>query len=206
MNVINDSRVNLGNCSVFYRSLITPESPETMILLHGKSFTSRDWLTIKAFERLSEIGFNVYAPDYPGFGESKDDGTFKFSGDFRNASKFIHDFGKKINVKRFVLLGPSMGGGIVLRTMLDYPDLISAAIVIGAAGVEYMRDELTGIDIPLLILWGEQDNVIPRERGTELRSLVRKSEFRIIPGANHAAYLDNPSVFYAEIFRFLKQR
>lgn len=204
--MVHENDVTLGDSRIFYRSLASPEHRDSIILLHGRSFTSRDWLSIGTFERFSGMGFNVYAPDYPGFGNSTDDGKFKFSRDFKNSSRFVHDFGKKLNLSRFALMGPSMGGGIVLRTLLDFPEVVSFAIVIGSAGVEQMKSELQNISTPVLIIWGENDDVIKKEDGIELRTLVKNSELKVIPGATHPAYLDNPSVFFDEVTSFIDRQ
>jgi pimeloyl-ACP methyl ester carboxylesterase len=99
-----------------------------------------------------------------------------------------------------------MGGGITLRTLVDYPDIVSSAVVIGTAGVEAMKDDLPRVQVPLLILWGEFDDVIKKEDGVLLKNLVKNSELKIVPGAKHAAYLDNPSFFFDEMKKFLEKR
>jgi pimeloyl-ACP methyl ester carboxylesterase len=96
-----------------------------------------------------------------------------------------------------------MGGGITLRTLIDYPDIVSSAVVIGTSGVEPMKDDLPRVKVPLLIFWGEFDDVIKKEDGVLLKNLVKNSELKIVPGAKHAAYLDNPSFFFDEMKKFL---
>jgi pimeloyl-ACP methyl ester carboxylesterase len=204
--MVNESYVEIGGYKVFYRSSISLNHRGALVLLHGRSFTSKDWMGIKAFEKFSANGYDVYAPDYPGFGNSQDNPEYKFSRDFKNSSRFVHDFSGKLGLHNFTLVGPSMGGGITLRTLVDYPDIVSSAVVIGSSGVEPMKNDLPRINVPMLILWGEFDDVIKKEDGVLLKNLVKNSELKIVPGAKHAVYLDNPSFFFDEMKKFLDRQ
>ena len=204
--MINESYVDIGGHNVFYRSSVSLNRRGSLMLLHGRSFTSKDWMGIKAFEKFSANRYDVYAPDYPGFGNSQDNPEYKFSRDFKNSSRFVHDFSGKLGLHNFTLVGPSMGGGITLRTLVDYPDIVSSAVVIGSSGVEPMKNDLPRINVPMLILWGEFDDVIKKEDGVLLKNLVKNSELKIVPGAKHAAYLDNPSFFFDEMKKFLDRQ
>jgi pimeloyl-ACP methyl ester carboxylesterase len=49
------------------------------------------------------------------------------------------------------------------------------------------------IQAPTLILWGEQDRVMPRSYADWIkRSIKGKSDIRVIAGAGHLAELDQP--------------
>lgn len=204
--MIDEKYTVIGGSKVFYRTSTSQDHRGSVILLHGRSFSSKDWVGIKTFEILTGLGYDVYAPDYPGFGNSPANPAYGFSRDFRNSSRFVLDFSGSIGLLGFALVGPSMGGGITLRTIIDYPDIVSSAIVIGSSGVDPMRDELSKVDVPLLILWGEFDDVIKKEDGTTLKNLVRNSELKIIQGATHPVYIDNPAAFFDEVKKFLQSQ
>ena len=204
--MMNESYVDIGGYKVFYRSSVSQNPRGSIVLLHGRSFTSKDWIGIKALDIFTAMGYDVYAPDYPGFGNSQNNPEYKFSRDFKNSSKFVLDFSGKLGLLGFTLVGPSMGGGITVRTLIDYPDIVSSAVVIGSSGVEPMKDDLPRVDVPLLILWGEFDDVIKKEDGVILKNLVRNSELKIVPGATHPVYLDNPSFFFDEMKKFLEKQ
>ncbi|MFG1414553.1 MAG: alpha/beta hydrolase [Thermoplasmataceae archaeon] len=203
--MIKEHYIDIAGHKVFYRSSDSSNHSGSLVLLHGRSFTSKDWIGIKAFDVFSANGYDVYAPDYPGFGNSRDNPEYKFSRDFKNSSRFVLDFSRKLGLHDFTLVGPSMGGGITLRTLVDYPDIVSSAVVIGASGVEQMKDDLPRINVPMLILWGEFDDIIKKEDGVLLKNLVKNSELKIVPGAKHAVYLDNPSFFFDEMKNFLER-
>ena len=52
---------------------------------------------------------------------------------------------------------------------------------------------------PHLILWGEDDSIIPREDMVEMTKLLPNCQLRIIKGIGHALNIENPDL-YAEIF------
>ena len=49
------------------------------------------------------------------------------------------------------------------------------------------------IEAPTLLLWGEQDSIMPRSYADRFAKAIKgRSETRIIPGAGHLAELDKP--------------
>lgn len=62
------------------------------------------------------------------------------------------------------------------------------------------------IDVPTLIVWGEEDAWLPLERGIELHGLIPGSRLRTIPGANHLVQHDAPTELTVELVRFLAER
>jgi non-heme chloroperoxidase len=47
-------------------------------------------------------------------------------------------------------------------------------------------DELSEIDVPTLILWGEQDALFPREEQERLASAIPGATLKIYPETGHA--------------------
>ncbi|UOQ45900.1 alpha/beta hydrolase [Halobacillus salinarum] len=56
---------------------------------------------------------------------------------------------------------------------------------------------------PLLIIWGEQDNWIPIEKGNQLHEKIKTSEFVSIPNAGHLIQEDQPAELVSHILKFL---
>ncbi|MBS0612263.1 MAG: alpha/beta hydrolase [Proteobacteria bacterium] len=55
------------------------------------------------------------------------------------------------------------------------------------------------IRCPVSILWGEQDNWIPLERGQSLAAKIPGASFKIIPGAGHLVQEDAPEAIVAAL-------
>lgn len=194
--------LKLMDSKIFFRKLVSEKNSKNLLLLHGMSFTSNNWVQLDAFQMFAKAGFNVYAPDYPGFGKSDENPEYQLNGNFSNGSRFILDFTRELNLSKFAIIGPSMGGGIVLKTLIDL-DIISSAVVIAPAGINQMIKDLHRIKVPLLILWGDNDQVINKENGKILRDAVSKSKLVIIHDAGHALYLEKPHIFYSEVMKFM---
>ena len=65
-------------------------------------------------------------------------------------------------------------------------------------------DELPGIDIPTLVLVGDQDQPAPPDVAQDMRDRLPDARLAIIPRAGHLANLDAPDVFNDELRRFLE--
>lgn len=55
-----------------------------------------------------------------------------------------------------------------------------------------MRQQLPAIAAPTLVLWGEADVLVPRERCEELAQSIRNARWRVVPSSGHLSNLENP--------------
>ena len=56
---------------------------------------------------------------------------------------------------------------------------------------------------PVQILWGEEDQWIPIERGRALHRMIPGSQFYPVPNAGHLVQEDAPEAIVAALLRFL---
>lgn len=59
------------------------------------------------------------------------------------------------------------------------------------------------ISRPVLIVWGEEDQWIPIEKGRQLHQAISSSKFVSIPGAGHLVQEDAPELLFAVVQDFL---
>jgi pimeloyl-ACP methyl ester carboxylesterase len=71
------------------------------------------------------------------------------------------------------------------------------------AYLEEIQRGCPAIDIPVQILWGEQDAWIGAEHGRRLAELIPGAGFELIPGAGHLVQHDAPVVLADRIRRWL---
>jgi pimeloyl-ACP methyl ester carboxylesterase len=71
------------------------------------------------------------------------------------------------------------------------------------AHLEEIQRGCPAIDIPVQILWGEQDAWIEAEHGRRLAELIPGAGFELIPGAGHLVQHDAPVVLADRIRRWL---
>jgi len=60
-----------------------------------------------------------------------------------------------------------------------------------------------GIRCPVQILWGEDDQWIPIERGRALQQMIPGAQFLPVPHAGHLVQEDAPEAVVAALMRFL---
>jgi 3-oxoadipate enol-lactonase len=82
-----------------------------------------------------------------------------------------------------------------------------AAYRLGAAAVWLadQRDRATAIDVPTLVLVGDEDKITPPELSEELVRLIPGSRIELIAGAGHLANAEQPAAFNRRIESFLAQ-
>lgn len=200
---MDENYIEVRGKKVFYRSEMDG-NVEKVLLLHGMSFTSKNWVDIEALRKISQWGYDTIAVDYPGFGLSEKNENFSFSGrDYKPSSLFVNDFCKALEIDKVVIIGPSMGGAITIRTLIDYPELVSQIFVVAPAGFEALKSELYRIDKPVRIIWGSDDTTIDISYGRKYHDLIAGSSIHIIKGADHAVYLRKTSQFFSLIKKFL---
>ncbi len=65
--------------------------------------------------------------------------------------------------------------------------------------------ELDGLDVPTLVIVGEQDATAPVDVAEEMAQRLPKARLAVIPGAGHLSSLEQPEAFNAELQRFLQE-
>lgn len=202
---IAEGFVEVSGSRVFHRYSIMKGNTRNIVLLHGWSFTSKDWQNVGAFSRLSRLGYNVYSPDYPGFGMSPISERYAIQrGIIGNGALFIHDYAEAVGLGRLSVLGASMGGGMAISFAIETPEMVDKVIAVAPAWIEGRKDDLRKILRPVLFVWGSQDSVVPVSLGPEYSALVKGSRLRIIEGARHPAYIDRPDEFFDAVEDFLE--
>jgi pimeloyl-ACP methyl ester carboxylesterase len=81
----------------------------------------------------------------------------------------------------------------------------AAARIFWPLGNTRLERRLPLIEAPTLILWGEQDRLMPRScADTIAKAIKARTETRIVPGAGHLAELDKPDEVAAAILGFMR--
>ena len=99
-----------------------------------------------------------------------------------------------------------MGGWVAMRLLAVHRELVSRVVLEDAAGSESVGDvrALETSRVPVLIVWGELDEVIPVSAGQELHSRLPGSEMRIIRNAGHVPHWETPEEFNGTVGTFLR--
>ena len=114
---------------VHYRDEGVQTDSVPLILLHGMSSSLNTWDSV-AMGLKSER--RVISLDLPGFGLTGPSPENTYNFDYY--SKFIDSFTTRLRIKRFILVGNSMGGAISWNYALHHPNALAKMILIDAAG------------------------------------------------------------------------
>jgi pimeloyl-ACP methyl ester carboxylesterase len=142
--------------------------PPTVLLLHGTAASLHTW---DGWVEQMSPEFRVVRLDLPGFGLT---GPHP-SGDYSAAATtdFLERFAAAAGLRRFAIVGSSIGGYFAWRYALRHPEQVSALVLIDAVGYPIQTSSTTAVALQVarmpvvseLIRWAPI-------RGTVRRSLI----------------------------------
>ncbi len=104
-------------------------SGPVLLMLHGVGDSSTTWDSVHA--KLAQR-FTVIAPDLLGHGESDKPNADYSLPAFANG---IRDLLIALNIDRVTVVGHSLGGGIAMQFVYQYPQFIERVVLVSAGGV-----------------------------------------------------------------------
>lgn len=126
------SRVALAEDIVIAYTSAGPADGMPVVLVHGASQHRGIWR--HQIEDLSAAGYRVYAIDLPGHGSSEpsrlEPGRRRPQFSVPDYAAVVRAFGSTVVGERFLLVGHSMSGGVVLSAALDAQEQLIGAIVV----------------------------------------------------------------------------
>ena len=172
-----------------------PQGLTTVLLLHGARFTSETWRELGTIATLADAGHHVIALDLPGYGNSEASPVPR--------SDYLGQALEQLwPASRFVIVSPSMSGGFSLPFVARASDRVAGYVPVAPVGINNHRAALERVDVPTLVVWGENDQVIPVSQAGVLAEAL-KGETLILAGASHPCYLDRPDEFHRALLEFL---
>ena len=203
--------------------LPVPNPRWTVLVSHGNGGNVSHRLD-RALLLQARLGASVLLYDYRGYGRSEgspdEAGTYR---DARAAYQWLVRHGKT-RVDRLVLFGESLGSAVALDLALSkpaaalvlespftsVPDMARTTIFLPLAPLVRTRyDNLAKVvrlRIPLLVLHGDHDGVVPFALGRRLfEAAPEPKRFYAIPGADHNdTYLVGGEAYWKAVASFLE--
>lgn len=184
--------------------LPAPGARTTLLWLHGNG-GNMSYVVSRIHRFLPRLKCNIFIIDYRGYGRSE--GDVSEEGTYRDALAAYDYLRTRADVDpaRIVPLGVSLGAGVALELALQRP---VQALILEApfASIREMArvvapwvpigpllttrydniGKIGRLSVPLLILHGDRDEVVPFEQGRKLFTAAREPKrFYTIPGAGH---------------------
>jgi pimeloyl-ACP methyl ester carboxylesterase len=124
--------VDLPSGPVSYLTWVPHHPISTVVLLHGGGVdnASLSWGGIGP--RLAEAGYRVIAPDHPGYGQSP---PARWPATQDRLVGYVAEFVDGMELNSYVIGGLSLGGGMTIGHVLDRPDRVAGAMLLGSYGI-----------------------------------------------------------------------
>jgi len=172
---------SFGGVVALLYTLARPERVERLVLVSSGGFhrySRREKLFHSA--RLSEVALRTLTPPVQGA---------LLRALFVNPSEASEQYIEKQNAK--------------LRRP-DYPEYVRAASSsIRMVMNTYLLDRVSEIECPVLLVWGEQDAVVPIEEARAALERLRDGRLVVLPRCGHAPQLDCPARFVSTLDEFM---
>ncbi len=127
----------LGVDGVTTRVLEAGSGDRVLVCFHGSGSRADRWR--KAMPLLAELGYHVYAVDFPGHGLAAKPADHPYGS--AAFGRFATAFVDALPYERIALLGTSLGGHVAALVAAARPGRISGCVLIGAVGlVPFVRD------------------------------------------------------------------
>lgn len=168
------------------------------LLIHGYSVEANSWRTWeKNIDVLSQV-CRVYALDLLGYGESdKPEPRLDAGGEAQALIELLN----VEKVEHANLVGLSWGGGIAQTIATTLPDRVNKLVLVDSS---YSKNEeglarLRQIACPTLIVWDEDDVVIPVAAAQTLADAIPNSLVRIFKRAERDPDADPNSQHWSQV-------
>ena len=98
---------------------------------------------------------------------------------------------------------PSFVARDILARRLREEWVVRRALLSMAAGRDWLNGTLGRADMPVLVVWGKQDALIPVAYAAPLAAEFPRAELKVLDGCGHVPIADCPEAFDREVVPFL---
>lgn len=128
--------------------------------------------------------------------------TWKHITPFLSGMNVVLGTNRTIPGSDFAVVGHATGGRIAQRLAIDAG--ARAMVLIGCEVLPGREHDLKALDIPVFLLWGEDDIVHPVETAYRLNDLIHRSTLALVPGCGNALPEQAPDVVGPLIADYLR--
>ncbi|VFQ45623.1 alpha/beta fold hydrolase [Desulfoluna butyratoxydans] len=192
----NHQTIRIQETDIFLRRS-GEENKQSVIFLHGMRFSSLNWEELGTLDLLADKGFDAIAVDLPGYGQSPAADIAK--------EQVLPLIIEALGVTAPIIVAPSFSGEYALPVISEHPSDFAAVVAPAPLGIPENAGALKGTSLPFLIIWGDNDPIVPVENAHILDSVLADSEVVILPEGGHPTYLNQTETFHRHLVRFLEK-
>lgn len=192
---IQSQALPIQGATIHYRDAGNPTAP-SVLFLHGASFSSQTWQDIGSLKLLAKNGYRAVAIDLPGYGQSQE-----ISG---SPEAFLREFIEQLNLQKPILVSPSMSGNYSLPFLGKHPDMLKGFVAVAPVGISRLSSQLQRIELPILAIWGSNDNIVPVAKADKLLQAMPIGQKVILAEAGHACYMNKTDEFHQHLLEFIR--
>jgi fermentation-respiration switch protein FrsA (DUF1100 family) len=201
------------NQSISAIYLRNPIAKYTILYVHGNAEDLGD--VRGSLEKIRDLGFSVFAYDYRGYGTSQGTPTEKSAyEDIDTAYNYLTQ-SLKIQPEKIIVFGRSVGGGSAIDLAARKP---IAGLIVESTFTSAFRvvvpfpilpfdkfnniDKIKKVKVPVLVMHGKLDEIVPFEHGEKLFAAVTGSKLYLwVDNANHNDFMDIAGDKYGQKLR-----
>lgn len=136
-------------------------------------------------------------------------------GGSRDLARTMLEAVTALGIETFDLLGTSTGAEAALRMAGLAPERVSALVLEAPAAIRpeghpdrdtELEEAMRALQVPVLVVLGTRDPVIPPELGRVYRRLLPNCHLLLVYDAGHAIAVDRPEAFTEAVADFLAHR
>jgi len=113
----------------------------------------------------------------------------------KNAFELMEGSGKPVDDKTV--------NEFITRMQLSNAKLAFMSTILGLKNSKSVLSKLESISVPTLVVWGENDPVIPINYADDFVSAIVDCKFFKMDGCGHTPYVQDPSTFVSNVLKFL---
>ncbi|MGB3692153.1 MAG: alpha/beta fold hydrolase [Spirulinaceae cyanobacterium] len=192
--VVNSQFIQIKGTKIHYLETGETDAPP-ILFLHGASFRAQTWQDLGSLQLVAEKGYRGVALDLPGYGES---GVLSGSRE-----EFLLQFIEALNLKLPIVISPSMSGGYSLPFLVNHPQKLRGFVPVAPVGISRYGEQLKGIEVPTLAIWGSNDRIVPVAQADFLVEVLVNSKKLVLQNAGHACYMRATAEFHQHLLDFI---
>ncbi|MHB8085888.1 MAG: alpha/beta hydrolase [Dehalococcoidia bacterium] len=213
------------SCVFFFRNKTDPN----LLFFHGNGELAGEYLDIG--QVFNHIGLNLFVADYRGYGRSG--GKPSVSSMIKDSHGVLSGFNKVLRDRGFLgshfIIGRSLGSASAIELASCYPDEFKGLILesgfcdvtdlLARMGLRLHQsgqgnfvspglESVSKISLPVLVLHGQYDSIVPLEEGEKIYRNVGSRDKRmvVIPGADHnTIFAEGMELYVKELSNFVNR-